>query len=385
MSTSQSRRQWLKSSLLFSAGAAAFPASAWAADSPEFSYPEAPEVWMPEREAAAVTIRLNANENPYGPSDKARLAIVDALKLGNRYPWLHTPELVSMIAKKEGLKEENILLGAGSSELLAKAGFAFGMAAGAQVISANPTFMSLMRYAQVAGAKWVPVELTAKYAHDFDAMEAAMKGENNLMYICNPNNPTGTLTPANDIEAFCKRVSKHAPIFCDEAYNEFLDEPKKHSMVHLINEGYPVMVAKTFSKIHGMAGLRIGYLMGRKEEIEKVAAFDGRGMTLAATSVKAAIASYQDEEFVKECLAKNAAVRKHVCQGLENMGIEYIPSYTNFMMFKIPMSTQAFIGEMQSHGVGIRGWEMKGGPWCRVSMGTMDEMDGFLAALKKVV
>ena len=101
--------------------------------------------------------------------------------------------------------------------------------------------------------------------------------------------------------------------------------------------------------------------------------------------MKAAIASYQDEDFVNECLAKNAAVRKHVYKGLEEMSLEYIPSHTSFMMFKIPMSTQAFIGEMQSHGVGIRGWEMKGGPWCRVSMGTMEEMNGFLAALRKVV
>lgn len=381
MTTPLNRRNWLKAATLMAAGAtfASWKTlSAYPADVTRLS-PQGH--WLPDPLVDNAPVRLLANENPYGPSPKARKALADAAALGNRYGGSHHDELKRLIAAYEGIQPEQILLGAGSSDLLAKAGIAFGIEHRARVISANPTFMSLPAIAQTAGAEWVPIPLTDEYAHDLAAMEAAIDARTRLVYLCNPNNPTGSLTPAEDLRAFCRRVSPRVPVFVDEAYNEFLPDPKAASMVSLINEGQRVLVAKTFSKVHGMAGLRIGYLMGPEDMLGQVQAYGAGEMNLSVASLKAAIASYQDEAFVRSCLEKNAAVRKYTEESLANFYYLNIPSHTNFMMFPIRMETEPFRKKMADLGVGIRVWNMNDEPWCRVSMGTLEEMEKFIHAL----
>ena len=381
MAHSLNRRNWLKNTALMAAGAAFTPWSSLSAYPADITRLSPQGHWLPDALLDNAQIRLLANENPYGPSAKARKALADAAHLGNRYGWQHNDELKQLIAAYEGVKTENILVGPGSSDLLCKAGMAYGIEHRARVISANPTYMSLLLRTQVAGAEWVPVPLAPNYAHDLDAMEAAIDARTRLVYLCNPNNPTGTLTPHEDLRAFCRRVAPRVPVFVDEAYNEFLPDPKAASVVGLIAEGQRVLVAKTFSKVHGMAGLRIGYLMGPADMLERVRDFGDGEMGLSIVSLKAAIASYQDLDFVRDCLEKNAAVRSYTEKALQQLDYAYIPSHTNFMMFPIRMETEVFRKQMAERGVGIRVWIMDHKPWCRVSIGTREEMETFIETL----
>ena len=382
--TPYNRRSWLKTTALTAIGATAIPFQSLASYPADLYRVDPMGMFIPDEVLADISVRLYANENPYGPSPKARQALAEAAHLGNRYPWMQTPELRNMIAKKEGLKASNIMLGAGSTELLAKAGIAYGMAKGSNIVFASPTFMSLPNFAKAAGAKWKTVPLTASYAHDLDAMEAAIDSNTSLVYLCNPNNPTGTITPTNDIRAFCKRISKRVPIFVDEAYNDFHPTPKEAAVSDLIEEGYQIISARTFSKVHGMAGLRMGYIMAPDSMLKKISPFGGRDMTISIATLKAAIASYTDTDFIQSCLKKNRTTLDYVNVELEKKGIQYIPSYTNFMMFPIQMDTDSFRKKMAAKGVGIRGWMMNGKPWCRVSMGTMEEMEKFVDALNSI-
>lgn len=384
MPTPLSRRNWFKTTGLLTAGTVLTSWQTLASHPADVRHIRRDGLWMPDEVLERTSVRLLANENPYGPSPKARKALAEAADLGNRYGWAHNAELKKLIAAYEGVKPEEILLGAGSSELLTKAAFAYGIEHRANVISANPTFMTVPVRAQVAGAEWRPVPLTDTYAHDLDAMEAQVDSHTRLVYLCNPNNPTGTLTPHEDLRAFCKRISKRAPVFVDEAYNEFLDDPKAASMVDLIGAGYPVLVAKTFSKVHGMAGLRVGYLMGPQKMIEQVREFGNYEMNLSVASLKAAIASYTDTGFIQDCLAKNTAARNYTVRALREGGHNPIPSHTNFMMFPIRQDTDSFRNKMAEQGVGIRVWKMNNQPYCRVSIGTRAEMEKFVEAVSLV-
>lgn len=173
-----------------------------------------------------------------------------------------------------------------------------------------------------------------------------------------------------------------SPIFVDEAYLEFLDNPQEKSAVNLVAEGHDVMVARTFSKIHGMAGLRIGYMVATEERIKSVTDLVRSTMGLCITSLKGAIASFQDESFIAECRALNKASREFTSEQIHQLGYQEIPSHTSFMIFPIRSKAETFSKSMLSKGVGIRMYEIDDKPWCRVSMGTMEEMNYFIEALK---
>ncbi|MEL6305259.1 MAG: histidinol-phosphate transaminase, partial [Bacteroidota bacterium] len=213
--------------------------------------------------------KLNANENPYGPSPKALEAFKNAAAGGNRYAWKELIELMEKIAEFEGVAFENIMMGPGSSDLLEKTAMVLCMKGG-NVVSADPAYMSLIQVAKSVGASWKPVPLKKDWSHDLEGMEAAVDAETKLVYICNPNNPTATITDHDELLDFCSRVSEKVPVFVDEAYLAFLGEGLKRSMVGLINEGKDIIIARTFSKIHGMAGLRVGYIVGQESTLGKL-------------------------------------------------------------------------------------------------------------------
>ena len=332
----------------------------------------------------ALLAKLNANENPYGPSPKAVEALGKVASQGNRYAWYELFELINKIADYEGVKAENIIMGPGSSDILEKTGMVFFLEGG-NVVSADPSYMSLIRVAEATGATWKPVPLKDDWSHDLKAMEAAIDADTKLVYICNPNNPTGTMTDAEELLDFCSRVSEKVPVFVDEAYMGFLEDGAKQSMVSLINEGKNVIIARTFSKIHGMAGLRVGYAVAQPDTLASIQKITRGGMGISYTSIFAAMASMDDKDFLDKCRDLNAAARDYTFKSLKKLGHDPVPSYTSFMIFPIEMEGKAFLKKMTDLKVGVRAFEFMGKNWCRVSMGTMDEMKIFISTLEKVL
>lgn len=335
-------------------------------------------------EPKQVMARLMANENPYGPTPMALEAFKEAAASGNRYAWGELFALIDKIAAKEGLTKDNILMGPGSSDLLEKVGVIFFMNGG-NIVSADPSYMSMMQVAQAVGAEWKGVPLKKDWSHDLKAMEKAIDKDTKLVYICNPNNPTGSLTDTEVLKAFCSRVSEKVPVFVDEAYLEFLENSEEKSMVSLVQEGKNVIVARTFSKIYGMAGLRVGYIAAQPETLARLNSITRGGMGISYPSVYAATAALDDVEFVKKSRKLNTECRNYVMDNLKTMGFDYIPSSTSFVIFPIELDGQEFLGKMQAEGVLVRSFGFMDKKWCRVSMGTMEEMEKFMSAFKKVI
>lgn len=339
---------------------------------PAFSYNE-----------ARLVAKLNANENPYGPSPKVIKAISDSVSLGNRYGHGEAKILIDMIAEKEGVTPDHIMMGPGSSDLLEKTAFV-QFRNGGNIVSADPAYMSIMRTAQSLGATWKPTPLTLDYQHDLDAMAKEVDSDTKLVYVCNPNNPTGSITDPAKLKAFCAKTSEKVPVFVDEAYLEFLDDPEANSVVGLVAEGKDVIVARTFSKIHGMAGLRIGYMVAQPERIKSITSLVRSTMGLCVTSLNGAIASMKEQSFLANCRKMNTECREYTASEIGALGYDIIPSNTSFMIFPIAMEGQTFMKGMYDEGVGIRVFNIDNKPWCRVSMGTMDEMQQFVESFKKI-
>jgi histidinol-phosphate aminotransferase len=333
--------------------------------------------------ASEIKARLSANENPWGPSKKAIAAIVESAAKGNRYVYNSSREMEELLAKKEGVTPDHILLSAGSTDILEKVAFALCMKGG-NVVSADPSYLSLVKTATSIGATWKNIPLTNDYAHDVDAMASAIDGETKIVYICNPNNPTGTLTPIDKLKNFCKQVSSKTPVFVDEAYLELLDNPESQTTVGLVSEGYDVIVCRTFSKIHGMAGLRVGYMVANPERIKMIKKLVRTEMALSVTSLAGALASLADTEFQNFTRNNIKINREFTFKALQKAGAAPIPSYTNFILFPIQMQPKEFIEKMAEKGVGVRGFEISGKSYGRVSIGTMDEMKLFVSTFNAV-
>nr|HMP30036.1 histidinol-phosphate transaminase [Saprospiraceae bacterium] len=336
------------------------------------------------KENAVMQARLLANENPYGPSSITQKAIIDAVSKGNRYGHSESAELIDMIAKKEGVSKDAIMIGPGSSDLLEKTAITHFLKGG-NIVSADPAYMSIIKTAESMQAQWKPVPLTSTWAHDLPAMEAAIDSKTELIYICNPNNPTGTITDGKALWDFCARVADKVPVFVDEAYLEFMDPSIRMSMVGLINEGKNVIVCRTFSKVYGMAGLRVGYIVAQPSTIKKIEKITRGNMSMNVTAVHGAIAAMKDTAFVEECYTKNKQCREFVCSELSKLGYEYLPSHTSFVLFPITMNGQKFLGKMMEQGIGVRSFEIFNQTYCRVSIGTMNEMKLFVDGFKKVM
>lgn len=388
MSTTINRRNWLKSSLLFT-GALSLPsilqkATANSKSSLTTSMATDTEIEASLlREGPAIKARLSANENPFGPSAKAKKAIVDSMDNSFRYAFSTLQQFSEKIATTEVVGKNQVLLSAGSGPLLHAAAMYFSRNGGS-IISADPTFNSLPRDAEKSfNAKWVKIPLTANYTHDLDAMEKAIDSTTTLMYICNPNNPTGTVLDTAKLKAFCERVSKRVPIFVDEAYIDYLPDPQGSSLMDSVRKGQNVIVARTFSKLHGFAGLRVGYMVALPEMITQLEPYCNRG-DISATSVSAAMASYDDKDHLQSALKKTTESKEYLYKVLKKEGYEYIPSSANFVMFPLTMDGQRFTEEMLKRGVGVRSWKFANKEWCRVSIGTLEEMKYFEDAFKQL-
>lgn len=372
------RRNWLKSGTLAFAGTTV----------PDFwRSAEAAEVGLPHLAGLPVRARLNLNENPYGPSAKAQKAITEAIPTGFMYQREAMATFRKMIAREAGVTEDHVLLGAGSGELLMATAIASTLKGGpgSHIVGGDPTYMQLLRTATALGTGYTKIPLTAGFDYDLEKMAAAVDAKTSLVYVCNPNNPTGVLSAAAPLAAFCEEVSKKKPVFIDEAYIDYAPDPKAASMLEAVRKGQNVIITRTFSKVHGFAGLRIGYLVAQPEMVKQINQFCTGGGSISATSIKGAIASYLDEDFVKYSVQKNAESKAYLAGLLKEKGITPLPSQTNFVLFPLRSDGKKFVEDMAQQGVAIRNWEFAGQHWCRVSMGTMDEMNVFGAAFQGLV
>lgn len=391
MQTNLNRRDWLRSAGLLSAGVAVAglsPAEASslpgeAAQLPgnftnEFGFFGPPDT-MPKLRA-----RLFANENPLGISQKAKEAIMRATDIGNRYAWTEFGQLKSLIATDEGVTPKHILCSPGSSDILLAAAAHYGKNGGT-ILTCRPTYDDLLERATAFGAKIEAVPLTDKFEYDLDAMKAKITADVKMVYIVNPNNPTGTVVDAAKLEAFCREVAPRVPVFVDEAYIDFFAPAERPKLGKLVAEGMNVILARTFSKIHGFAGLRLGYAIAPPDTLKALKQYTNGDFGVSITTLMAGIASYQDQDWQNYCRAENAKAREFTVLALKNMGYDVIPSRTNFMLFPIKMKTKAFENQMYGQGIGIQTRDIDMQPYCRVSIGTMTEMEAFLDGFKKVV
>ncbi|NIJ54329.1 pyridoxal phosphate-dependent aminotransferase [Dyadobacter arcticus] len=337
-----------------------------------------------EPDLAKVMARIGSNENPYGPPPMARKAISDSIEKGNRYARTELKSLTEKISAKEGVSGDHIMMGNGSGDLLEKTALAM-FKDGGNIVSADPTYMSLIRVAESIGATWKPVPCNADWSHNLDAMEKAIDKDTKLIYICNPNNPVGAVTSTKALMDFCSRVSEKVPIFIDEAYIELVEGADNTSMVGLLKENKNVIIARTFSKIMGMAGLRVGYIAAKPSTLEMIRKIaKGGGSGIACTSVYAASAAMDDVEFQNSTRKMNTEAKTYLYDNLKTMGYKYVPSFTNFVIFPINMPGKEFLKKMVDKGIIVKAMDIQDKPWCRVSIGTKDEMKLFVSALQEI-
>jgi histidinol-phosphate aminotransferase len=324
------------------------------------------------------SVMINSNENPLGPSAKAREAVVAIAPQGGRYLDHLTEELQKTFCDQQGLKPEYLLIYAGSTEPLHYSVLGFTSPTRSYV-TADPGFEAGMFMSKNSGARVVKVPLTKTYAHDVKAMLAAGP-DAGLFYVCNPNNPTGTLTTHSDIEYLVANKPKGSVVLVDEAYIHFSDA---ESALDLVKADKDVIVLRTFSKIYGMAGLRCGFAVGRPDLLEKLDYFGGNFMPI--TGLVAATASLNDDELIPQRKRANAQVRQATFEWLDRNGYSYIPSESNCFMLDVKRPAKEVIDAMAKQDVFVgRVWPVMP-TYTRITVGTLPEMERFQVALKSVM
>ncbi len=324
-------------------------------------------------------IMIDSNENPLGPSQAARDAIAAIIPLGGRYLFDLTDDLRHSFAATEGLSPEHVHIFPGSSPGLTFTVVAF-TSPQRSYVTADPGYEAGMHSANAVEARVVKVPLTKTYAHDVKAMIAAAP-DAGMFYICNPNNPTGTLTPHSDIEYLVENKPKGSIVMVDEAYIHFCDAP---SALEFVKAGKDVVVLRTFSKAYGMAGLRCGFAIARPDLLDKIVNRAGWN-ALPITAITAASASLKDTGLVPERKRINANIRRETFQWLDRNGYSYTPSESNCFLLDTKRSGKEVIDAMAQQKVFIgRIWPVMPS-WVRITVGTHDEMQQFQMAFQNVM
>jgi histidinol-phosphate aminotransferase len=327
-------------------------------------------------------VKIDSNENPYGPSEKAFLAIQAQFGQSGRYAN-NTSELYQALRNHHQVEGGMVDVGYGSSEILKMAVEAF-LGPGKNVVLAQPTYEAMARYGSVYGASAIRVPLDPQYRHDLKKMRAAVTDKTGLVYICNPNNPTATVVSGEALRSFVESMPPEIPVLIDEAYYHYVDDPGYSSGIPLAKQGKAVIVTRTFSKIYGMAGLRLGYAIAREDLIGKMSAYK-IWLNTNVLTVAAALASLDDKEFVARNRKLNADSRRYVEQQVKQMGLDYIPSQANFLMVDLKRDMSSVAGALRSRNV------YAGRPFypltnhLRVTIGTAAEMNRFVEELRAVL
>jgi histidinol-phosphate aminotransferase len=376
-----SRRKFAQ---LLGAGAAAAVAR------PALTFAKTAAARSPAPVAVSTIVRLSSNENPYGPSPKAFKAMSDAFGLACRYPDEHADALVQSLAKLDGVDRDQILLGDGSGEILKLCADVFTgplansktAAVGGALVVADPTFEAIIYHATQNGAEIMKVPLTPTFGHDLPKMLAAAK--DGLVYICNPNNPTASISPKNAVREFIEKTPEKTMILVDEAYYHYADSPDYESMTPLVKDHPNLIVARTFSKIYGMAGLRCGYCAAQSYTIERLRARQAWD-SLNIMALAAASASLDAPDQVTKGRRLNAETRAFTTGELKKMGYETIPSQANFIMIDAKRPVVPLIATLKHRNVEVGRLFHAMPNHLRVTIGKKSEMEAFLSAFRKVM
>ena len=341
--------------------------------------------------AAPGGVRLSSNENPYGPSRKALKAMDDAFSLAWRYPDEHADLLIDSLAKLNGVSRDQILLGDGSGEILKLCAEAFtgpisgnrsGRVGRGRMVVADPTFEAILNHARVNGAEVVKVPLTSTFAHDLPKMAAA--ANEGLIYICNPNNPTASITLKNELRDFIAKAPRQTMLLVDEAYYHYADSADYDSVIPLIRDYPNLIVARTFSKIYGMAGLRCGYCIAQREAIEQIRPYQPWD-SVNIMALAAAVASLSDADQVTNGRRLNTETKAFLTSELDSMGYKQIPSQANFVMIDVKRPVVPLIQALKERNVQVGRLFPALPNYMRLTIGKKSEMEAFLSAFRQIL
>ena len=336
---------------------------------------------LDEYDAAA---KLAFNENPHGPSEAVARAMTTALKFQSRYNY-PDGDILDEIAAHHGVRGENVLLGAGSSEILEVVGRTF-LPGGRKVIGVEPTFADVYEYASGVRAEAIILPLRADYSQDIGALVRAARRNHRdagFVYLCTPNNPTGIVVTQREVRELLDGVPDDVPVLIDEAYHHYVAHPQYATSVPYVVEGRNVIVARTFSKVYGLAGMRLGYGIAPKALIDRM-----RPHTTGSINalVKwAGVAALKDSAAMDNVRSSTLQLRKKTTAELEKLGFSVLPSETNFFMVHLKKEVGPVIEAFRDRGV------LVGRPFppmtqhLRVSVGTEEEMGRFLAAFRQIL
>lgn len=347
-----------------------------------FGSPLAGLVGAPGRRASDGAVRLNSNENPLGISPAAKDALVEAIVLANRYPSDQQGQLVAKLAAAHEVDEGQIVIGTGSAEVLQMVVQAYA-APRARLVMADPTYEAVTNYQRTEAYELVKVPLTSDHAHDIGRMREAAEssGHPALVYLCNPNNPTATITPSAEIDAWIADAPEHVFFLSDEAYIEYVDDERMWSSLPWIAKKRNVVVVKTFSKIYGLAGLRIGYGIAHPHTAMRLMDFASRN-NVNQLAIAAAGASFRDQALMEESREVNRESRQMVESTLDELGLEYMPTQANFLMHRINGDLATYRNRMADEGFLVGRDFPPMLDWNRLSFGLPGDMGRFCETLR---
>ena len=335
-------------------------------------------------EAEPAPLRLHRNESPYGlpPSSVQTLHEISE-SMWSRYPIEEPAVLAEAIARRFGVANEQVLLGCGSVEILKIATESFCSPSGAAVV-AEPTFEAVVSYCPLAHARAVKIPHTLDYKHDLPRMLDAATLVGGFIYFCNPANPAGTFIDKQEVEKFVRKIPSGVVLLVDEAYYDYVDAPDYESCLRYVKEGLPILITRTFSKVYGMAGLRVGYSVGHKDLIKQMA--ERRIATSPnQLAIAAALAALKEDDFVTRVSKLNAQVRGYLCSELRAMGVGFIPSQTNFVMVNLGRPAPPVIDALKQRRVLVSRPFPSMPQHMRVTLGTSDEMKMFMNEFREVM
>jgi histidinol-phosphate aminotransferase len=328
------------------------------------------------------TNRLCYNENPIGPSPAAVEMIKVQAKLAHRYPDWYAESLVAQLADRYNVSSGQVIAGCGGTEMLRLAAMVFTIP-GHNVVSPTPTYSQFPDDAQIFGSTVRYASLDSQYRVDLQALRNRVNSSTTAVCITNPNNPTGTIVNHANLEAFVSDLPSGVVTIIDEAYLEYIDDPTYRSAIEMVRDGRDVVVIKTFSKVYGLAGARIGYAIGPSSRISSMRAKQIFA-TISRPSLEGAKAALDDQQHVEDTVSLARATKANCYSAFLMMGLEYIPSQASFFMVDVGTDAAYVLAELASRGIYVRsGWGMPN--HLRVSTGTRDEMQIFINELRNVL
>jgi len=324
-------------------------------------------------------IRLNENENAYGPSRKVADATQIAIASANRYPVMDRKSLTDKIARVHSVKPQQVLLGCGSTDILRMAAFAF-LSSGKQLIQALPTYEAMEHYARAASSEAISVPLTPRFFHDLEGMRARVTPSTTLVYICNPNNPTASLTPRKDLETFIGKLPASTFVLMDEAYHHYAGESGMYaSFLDNPLDDERIIVTRTFSAAYGLAGLRLGYAVASPDAIQKMGRFASQN-NINTVAAQAASTALDDSEGVKELVRRNADDRQEFFNQAMARALKPIDSHANFVMMNTFHPAEEVMQHFRKNDVLIGGGFPAMSTYIRISLGRPEDMRRFWQA-----